>query len=119
MELFYETLKADVELLASLNIMDYSLLVRLWTGRLCGGVVCAEECGMCGTRCCDPWSCSVSIVATMRQVGIHDKKKAAAAGAAGTPGQQRRASGVVLAQQQQQVRQVAEGHLHCLVVGRV
>lgn len=28
-ELFYETLKADVELLASLNIMDYSLLVRL------------------------------------------------------------------------------------------
>ena len=28
-DLFYETLKADVMLLASLNIMDYSLLVRI------------------------------------------------------------------------------------------
>jgi hypothetical protein len=27
-EMFHNTLKADVELLASLNIMDYSLLVR-------------------------------------------------------------------------------------------
>ena len=30
-DLFYETLKADVMLLASLNIMDYSLLVRILT----------------------------------------------------------------------------------------
>lgn len=29
-ELFYETLKADVNLLASLNIMDYSLLVCIF-----------------------------------------------------------------------------------------
>ena len=38
-DLFYETLKADVNLLQSLNIMDYSLLVRL--------IVCNAIAGCC------------------------------------------------------------------------
>jgi hypothetical protein len=101
-DVFHDTLKADVALLAALNIMDYSLLVSY-----CDyvGVVtllyCLQDSSLPAGLTVVEYLCSLLMcgwyihVYSGRQVGIHDKKGGATPSTA-----QRRASGVVLSQQQ-------------------